>query len=152
MMRYKNYFGKVEFDGEAKVLHGEVVGLRDVVTFQADSVEGIEAAFRESVDDYLAFCRARGEQPEKPFSGQFVVRADADLHRRLSAIAQASGRSLNAVVVDFLRREAAQVMPRDGAAPRQGNTSASSKGSAAKAGARRGSGRTPRTRRDAVKA
>ena len=77
MMRYKSYFGKVEFDDEAKVLHGEVAGVRDVVTFQADSVEGIEKAFRESVDDYLAFCRKRGEAPEKPFSGQFVVRADA---------------------------------------------------------------------------
>src|SRR5688500_5087070 len=119
MMRYKNYFGRVEFDDEAKVLDGEVVGLRDVVTFKADSVDGIEKAFRESVDDYLAFCRKRGEEPEKPFSGQFVVRADADLHRRLSAIARASGRSLNAVVVDFLRREAGEALPQRAGRPKR---------------------------------
>jgi predicted HicB family RNase H-like nuclease len=40
VVRYKNHLGKVEFDADAKVLHGEVVGIRDVVTFQADSVGG----------------------------------------------------------------------------------------------------------------
>src|SRR5437016_2779657 len=105
MMNYKGYFGRVEYDADSKILHGEVVGLRDVITFQADSVAGIEKAFRQSVDDYLAFCRARGERPEKPASGQFVVRAGAKLHRDLTAIAHATGMSLNAVVVEYLKRE-----------------------------------------------
>jgi predicted HicB family RNase H-like nuclease len=65
MMRYKGYVGKVEFDAEAGVLHGEVLGIRDVVTFQGSSVEEVEQAFRESVDDYLAFCRQRGEEPNE---------------------------------------------------------------------------------------
>jgi predicted HicB family RNase H-like nuclease len=45
---------------------GEVAGLRDVIIFQADSAAGIEKAFRESVDDYLGFCRQRGEKSENP--------------------------------------------------------------------------------------
>jgi predicted HicB family RNase H-like nuclease len=105
MMRYKGYVGKVEYDPDARILHGEVIGLRDVITFRADSAVKIEKAFRESVDDYLAFCNQRGEQPDKPYSGQFVVRADALLHRNLAAIAQATGKSLNAVIVDYLQRE-----------------------------------------------
>jgi len=105
MMQYKNYIGKVEFDDEAKILHGEVVGLRDVVTFQADSVEDIEKEFQASVDDYLAFCKERGEEPEKPCSGQFVIRADSELHRYLAMLAQVLGKSLNTLVVEFLRRE-----------------------------------------------
>jgi HicB family len=28
--------------------------------------------FESSIDDYLAFCKQRGEEPNKPFSGQFV--------------------------------------------------------------------------------
>ena len=66
MMEYKGYMGKVEFDEDAGVLHGEVLGIRDVVTFQGESVQEIERAFRESVDDYLAFCTERGEEPDKP--------------------------------------------------------------------------------------
>jgi len=110
MMHYKGYVASVQYDADARILHGEVAGLRDVITFQADSVAGIEKAFRDSVDDYLVFCRQRGEKPEKPYSGQFIVRAGSELHRDLVAIAQATGRSLNAVVVDYLKREVQRSM------------------------------------------
>ncbi len=68
MMEYKGYIGHVEFDDEADILHGEVINIRDVVTFQATSVKEVHKAFRESVDDYLAFCLSRDESPDKPFS------------------------------------------------------------------------------------
>jgi len=57
------------------------------------------------VDDYLAFCKQRGEQPDKPCSGQFVVRIDSDLHRKVNMLASASGSSLNSFVVDALTKE-----------------------------------------------
>jgi predicted HicB family RNase H-like nuclease len=96
MMQYKGCIGKIEFDPDAKILHGEVVGIRDVVTFQGSSVQEIENAFHESVDDYLSFCKERGEQPDKRFSGRFLLRVNADLHRSLDMFAHASGKSLNA--------------------------------------------------------
>jgi len=102
MMEYKGYFGEVEFDDEAKVLHGEVIGIRDVVTFEGESVAEIERAFRDSVDDYLDFCRQRGEDPDKSCSGKFVVRVSPELHRRLSMQASAQRKSLNAVVEQCL--------------------------------------------------
>ena len=70
MMEYKGYFGKVEFDDEANIFYGEVINLRDVVTFQGETVQDLRKAFRESVDDYLEFCAARDEDPEKPYSGK----------------------------------------------------------------------------------
>jgi predicted HicB family RNase H-like nuclease len=103
MMEYKGYFGKVEFDDEASIFHGEIVGTRDVITFQGKSVTELKKAFRESVDDYLAFCAQRGEKPDKPFSGQFVTRLSPDLHRRASAAASADGKSLNAWVSEKLQ-------------------------------------------------
>jgi predicted HicB family RNase H-like nuclease len=102
MMQHKGYVGKVEFDADAKILHGEVIGIRDVITFQADSGAEIEKAFRDSVDDYLAFCQERGEKPEKPMSGQFVVRVQPSLHRKLNMIAEAQDKSLNALVAEYL--------------------------------------------------
>lgn len=56
MLSYKGYTGAVAFDDEAGILHGEVLGLRDVVTFEGSSVSEVEKAFRDSVDDYLEFC------------------------------------------------------------------------------------------------
>jgi predicted HicB family RNase H-like nuclease len=96
MMNYKGYAAKVEFDDEAMIFHGEVIGIRDVVTFQGKSVKDIEKAFHDSVDDYLDLCRERGEAPDKPFSGRFVVRVSPEIHRKVYVSAKKSGQSINA--------------------------------------------------------
>lgn len=74
MLKYKGYTGHVEYDDEAGILHGEVLDLRDVITFHGTSVEEVEQSFRESIDDYLEFCQQRGEETEKPFSGRLMLR------------------------------------------------------------------------------
>ena len=105
MMEYKGYVGRVEFDDEAGLFHGEVVNTRDVITFQGATVEELRTAFRDSVDDYLAFCAERGEEPEKPYSGQFVTRVSPALHRKISMAASLAGKSLNAWVAEQLERD-----------------------------------------------
>ena len=104
MMEYQGYVGRVEYDDEAQLFHGEVINTRDVITFQGVAVAELRKAFHDSVDDYLAFCKERGEQPEKPFSGQFVTRVNPDLHRRINIAAALSGKSLNAWVTEQLEK------------------------------------------------
>ena len=96
-MKYKGYTGVVEFDEESGALFGHVIGLRDGITFQGDSVAEVIQAFHDSVDDYLEFCAERGESPEKPYSGQFVLRIDPRLHRVMSHAAEERGASLNSL-------------------------------------------------------
>jgi predicted HicB family RNase H-like nuclease len=103
MLSYKGYSGRVEFDDEARIFHGEVIDTRDVITFQGTTVEEIEKAFRGSVDDYLEFCRERGEKPDKPFSGKFVLRIPSDLHHKLYLEASRSGKSLNSWLVEVIK-------------------------------------------------
>lgn len=103
MMEYKGYIGKVEFDDEAEIFHGEIINTRDVITFQGKSVDELTKAFRESIDDYLAFCNQRGETPDKPFSGQFVTRIPPELHRQVNVAAVLAGKSLNAFVTEQLQ-------------------------------------------------
>ena len=57
MMEYKGYTGKAEYDDEAGVFYGEVIGLRDVVTFRGTSVKELQKSFKESIDEYLGFCK-----------------------------------------------------------------------------------------------
>jgi predicted HicB family RNase H-like nuclease len=103
MMEYKGYIGKIEMDDEAGILFGEVINIRDVITFEGTSVEEVQTAFRESVDDYLAFCAERGENPEKPFSGKFVVRLPADLHRQAYIQAKLADQSLNGWITEVIQ-------------------------------------------------
>lgn len=109
-MTYKGYTGVVEFDEDARIFHGEVVGLRDVVTFQGTSVEELEAAMAESVDFYLDWCEQRGKDPEKPFSGKFMVRTSPDLHSRAAVAAARIGLSLNKYVEKAIEDETRQVL------------------------------------------
>ena len=109
MMEYKGYVGKVEFDDEAGIFHGEVRDTRDVITFQGRSVDELKTAFQESIDDYLAFCKQRGEEPNKPFSGQFVTRIPPELHRQVNLAASISGKSLNAWVAEQLQAAVASI-------------------------------------------
>ncbi len=115
MMEYKGYVGRVEFDDEARIFHGEVIDTRDVITFQGKSVAELTTAFRESIDDYLAFCKERGEDPNKPFSGQFITRVPPELHRQVNLAASISGKSLNAWVVEQLQAAVARVKSMRGA-------------------------------------
>jgi predicted HicB family RNase H-like nuclease len=102
-MEYKGYIGKVEIDDEVGILYGEVINVRDVITFEGTSVEEVQQAFHESVDDYLEFCAERGESPEKPFSGKFVLRLPEELHRQAYIQAKLKNKSLNSWVTDVLQ-------------------------------------------------
>lgn len=108
MMEYKGYHAEVEYDDEAEIFHGEVIDLRDVITFEADNVKDLKAAFVESVEDYLEFCQERGEEPERPYSGRFLVRADSELHKRIYISAKRSRKSLNSWIVEVLNEAASQ--------------------------------------------
>jgi predicted HicB family RNase H-like nuclease len=94
-MNYKGYHGQVNYDEDAKLFHGEVVGLRDVVTFQGTSVDELEQAFKDSVDEYLDFCKELGRAPEKPFSGKLILRLPPEIHERVAYEAKSKGVSLN---------------------------------------------------------
>lgn len=102
MIEYKGYIGKVEFYDEANIFHGEVINLRDVITFEGETVKKLKKAFQDSIDDYLEFCRKRGESPEKPFSGKFLVRVEPDLHKEIVIHARSEKKSLNSWVHDVL--------------------------------------------------
>ena len=105
MMRYRGYAATVESDDESGVLHGEVIGTRDVITFEGVTTAEIAQAFHDSVEDYLAFCKERGEPPEKPFSGNLMVRLGPQLHGRATLSAKRAGLSLNAWISRLIERE-----------------------------------------------
>lgn len=94
-MTHKGYGARVEFDAEDRVFVGHIVGIRDIVGFHGASVDELEAAFREAVDDYLAACKQLGQAPDKPYSGRVMLRLPPDLHARASAAAQITGLSFN---------------------------------------------------------
>lgn len=102
MMKYKGYTGYVVYDDEAHIFHGEVVGLKAVITFQGTSVDEIEQAFKDSIDDYIEWCKERGKEPEKAYSGKFNLRLPQELYIKVAAQAAQEGLSINAYILKRL--------------------------------------------------
>lgn len=125
MMEYKGYTGMVEYDDDDGVFYGKVLNLRDLITFEGSSVRELRKAFRDSVDDYLNFCASRGEEPEKPFSGKFVVRVEPNLHRKIASKAQQEQKSLNAWVQETLAEAVQETEVAYVAAPKKARRTAS---------------------------
>jgi predicted HicB family RNase H-like nuclease len=102
MMEYKGYLACVAFDDEANIFHGEVINIRDVITFQGKSVDELRQAFEDSVEDYLTFCAERGEEPDQPFLGRFTVRLSPEQHRRVVLAAEKAGKDVSTWAAEVL--------------------------------------------------
>lgn len=100
---HKGYYGSVEYSTEDDVLHGRVLNINDIVTYEGTTVSEIKASFVEAVEGYLQMCAELGEPPDKPASGKFNVRIDPSLHRRAQEKAAALDVSLNDLVAKALR-------------------------------------------------
>ena len=111
-MEYKGYHGLVQFDDEAGIFHGDVIGTRDVVTFQGETVAELRQAFKDSVNCYLDFCAERGREPSKPYSGQIEIRIAPDLHRFADEAAGKVGQTLDQWLVDTVARATEETLDR----------------------------------------
>ncbi len=63
MPAYKGFLGSVEYSAADGVLHGRLICIRDLVTYEGVDHEDLEKAFHEAVDDYLALCAAERRKP-----------------------------------------------------------------------------------------
>ncbi|MEM5789704.1 MAG: type II toxin-antitoxin system HicB family antitoxin [Syntrophobacteraceae bacterium] len=98
ILRYKGFSGSVKASIEDGRLHGRVLFIDDLVTYEGETITQLKAEFESAVDDYLSTCRQLGREPNKPFSGTFNVRIGPELHQKVARHAAFSGTTINDVV------------------------------------------------------
>jgi predicted HicB family RNase H-like nuclease len=101
-MPCKGYAAKIEYSPVDGCLVGRLMGIQDVIAFHGDSVAEIHKAFEEAVDDYLDMCEKVGQTPQKPFSGNIMLRVNPETHAKLALQSQNTGKSINALVLEAL--------------------------------------------------
>jgi len=62
MLQYKNYIAPIHFSSTDKVFYGKVGGIDDLVSFEGVSVEDLENAFHEAIEDYIETCNEIGNR------------------------------------------------------------------------------------------
>lgn len=64
-LEYKNYRGSIEYSEEDKCLFGQVQGIRSLILYEGQTLEELEADFRDAIDDYLELCERNHYTPER---------------------------------------------------------------------------------------
>ena len=95
---------RVYGSGRDNVFIGRILGIRTIISFHGETVEGLRAEFELAVKDYVADCREQGIRPEKPASGKLLLRVPPEVHGRALVAAQASGKSLNQWATEVLKQ------------------------------------------------
>lgn len=58
-MTYRGYVGSVEFSDADGVFFGKVQDVRSLISYEGETLEALEADFREAVDAYLELCQEK---------------------------------------------------------------------------------------------
>ena len=109
-LAYKSYTGSIDISVEDACLHGRILFIDDLVTYEGNSVPELKAAFEAAVDRYLTHCERVGKSPNKPFSGTFNVRIGPELHGQAARVASRKSIKLN----EFVKQAMQAAIARDG--------------------------------------
>ena len=106
MMKYKDYIARIEYDEEDHIFVGHLAGIKDIVGFHGITVDELEGAFHESVDNYIAISEETGRPVQKPYSGKLMLRVSPDVHAAVATAAEVHGKSINQWASDVLDKAA----------------------------------------------
>lgn len=103
LMTIDGYKARLEYDPELESLRGEILGLNGAADFYGRNPKELRAEFRKSLQVFLEVCREKGIEPRRSYSGKFNLRIPPELHEKLAMVAQAEGKSINAIAQEALQ-------------------------------------------------
>jgi predicted HicB family RNase H-like nuclease len=106
-MSLEGYQARIEYDAEMDVFRGEILGLNGGADFYGRNPKELRAEFKKSLHVFLDVCREKGIEPRRHYSGKFNLRISPELHEQLAIVAQAKGKSINALAQEALQRAVA---------------------------------------------
>lgn len=102
ILHHSGYTAAITYEDGDDLMHGATINTRAVLHFASKDLDGLKAAFAETIADYLEWCRERGVEAEKPYSGTLSLRLEPELHRRIAEKAALAGASINQFIADRL--------------------------------------------------
>jgi predicted HicB family RNase H-like nuclease len=105
LLSYKGFYGSVNFSAADEVFYGKVEGVHDLVSFEGATVKELKQDFQKAVEDYILFCKEKGNPVQKSLMGSFNIRIKPDIHQRAAIVALQKNISLNHLVQQAIERE-----------------------------------------------
>ena len=102
-MTYKGYIARVEFDPRDNIFWGKVLGVADRISFEGETVDQLIEDFHNAINFYLEDCARIGRSPQKPASGNLMLRIPPEVHGAALVAAQSANKSLNQWATEVIR-------------------------------------------------
>lgn len=104
VLEYNGFIGSVDFSLEDQILFGSLLHINDLVTYEGETIQELEKAFQEAVEEYIELCKECDKEPEKPFKGVFNVRVSPETHKKAVFEAEKRGMTLNQFVGEAIQK------------------------------------------------
>lgn len=101
-MTYKGYSGTIEYSELDNCLFGRIDGIRDIISYEGETIQELRKAFHEAVEDYIEDCAESGKEPDKPRISRLVIKLDPAIIDNLNIKAKEAGKSLDQWAADML--------------------------------------------------
>lgn len=102
ILKHDGFVAEVTYEDGDELMHGSTVNTHAVLHFSGKTVDELKAAFADTIADYREWCKERGVEAEKPYSGTLSLRIDPELHRRIAEKAAQAGESINQFIAERL--------------------------------------------------
>lgn len=102
---HNGYSGSCTASIEDGCLHGRILFINDLITYEGNTISELYEAFRSAVDNYIAYCAKTGKPANKPYSGSFNIRITPELHKAAAQSAKRADITLNEYVRLTIEKE-----------------------------------------------
>ncbi len=104
IIEYSGYIAHIEFDDKERIFVGNVADIQEIISFKGTSVNKLENAFHESIDNYLAISKKTRQKSQKTFSGKLLLRISPDIHAAIASTSKVEGKSINQWISDTVAK------------------------------------------------
>ena len=106
ILKHDGYVAEITYQDGDETMHGVTTNTSAILQFAGCDIAELKVAFADTIEDYCEWCRERGVEPEKPYSGALSLRIPPELHRRIAEKAAEAGESVNQFVAGRLEEVA----------------------------------------------
>lgn len=86
------------------VFAGRILGICSIISFHGETVTELRAELELAIEDHLDDYKEQGIPPEKPASGNLLLRVTPGICERVLVAAQVAGQSLNQWATEALQQ------------------------------------------------
>lgn len=62
-MKYKGFFGSVEYSADDHCFFGKVMFIKSLLMYEGQTLQELETMFHKTIDEYLKNCKTDGLKP-----------------------------------------------------------------------------------------